>query len=372
MSSNTNQRIWVWLTIPLLISYLLVNDPFRVTLIWSAAQWIPESCELRSRLHQTTWVYWDRFYAVGSVEEPIPKVDVQQHKHNLKQFLVEEYGKDWKRRPLLLQGLWSPSDLVSDHRRLTLSGLLHLNLSIPYFTDARRKKALIPDAYASLRDILHNISAGQPHKIGSQLIVQTYPELLHDVAPVSLVTELFGDYFSTNRLKGTGPFGILPALTTVPIFIASNQKQNPNSTMIVDPAHGVDNPMTALHCEPIGNIAVQLSGKKQWTLVRPEFSWALRPSISPDRRAYFRSNYGGGDRAGNPAVPRYTVVTQAGDALWVPTWTWHQVDYVPSEDVALAASLFHFRPRDFITHNPLFAAVVVPALFLELTGYNTQ
>ena len=27
------------------------------------------------------------------------------------------------------------------------------------------------------------------------------------------------------------------------------------------------------------------------------------------------------------AIPRYYATTHAGDALWLPTWTWHRVDY---------------------------------------------
>ena len=42
---------------------------------------------------------------------------------------------------------------------------------------------------------------------------------------------------------------------------------------------------------------------------------------------------------------------QAGDALWVPTWTWHRVDYIEGV-TALAASLFHVRCEQIATHPP--------------------
>lgn len=156
------------------------------------------------------------------------------------------------------------------------------------------------------------------------------------------------------------------------------------------PAH------TALHCEPIGNVAVQLSGQKQWTLVRPEFSNRLRPSIAPDGRAFFASWLSSWPRStASPEegsiVPFYHAVTDAGDAIWVPTWTWHRVDYVsthaatssqdnatsnsdsPSlQSIAIGASLFHFRPVDFLLNNPLYAVLILPAIVLELIGYKTQ
>ena len=160
-------------------------------------------------------------------------------------------------------------------------------------------------------------------------------------------------------------------------------------------------PHTALHCEPIGNIAVQLSGEKLWTLIRPEYSKLLRPYIAPDGRAFFVSSLPISQITRNGAndpkrIPHYQAVTEAGDALWVPTWTWHRVDYVastfspndhnhrPTEtnvpqdryeqsaSIAIGASIFHFRPLDFVQNNPLFALLIVPAIVLELIGSKTQ
>jgi hypothetical protein len=189
---------------------------------------------------------------------------------------------------------------------------------------------------------------------------------------VHIVTELFGSYFTPDAVRGSGPFRMLPALTTVPLFVASGKAVPSSEPLIRDDD---DNnkaaearTYTALHCEPIGNVAVQLSGMKQWTLVRPEFSRVVKPSVSPDGRAFFAS-WSSGDYS---HVPTYTAVTAAGDAMWIPTWTWHRVDYMESKEVAIGASLFHFRAIDFFTHNPLFAILIVPAMLLELASYNTQ
>jgi hypothetical protein len=277
-----------------------------------------------------------------------------------------KYGKDWRDRPLLLKGLWSATDLDSGERRLSLSGLLKENLTIPYFMDASASYVLSPDSNAPISKIVANMTQGQPHKIGTQWIVQTYPELIDEVAPTGAVTELFGDYFRPENIRGSGPFGMFPALTTVPVFVArtTGATNNDECTGGCEPLH----PRTDLHCEPIGNVAVQLHGEKQWLLVSPEHSFRLQPALAPDGRAFFASF---SSSLGH--IPRYHVSTKAGDALWVPTWTWHRVDYVgDKQEVAIGGSLFHFRPCDFLRNNPLFALLIIPNLIKEVIGDNTQ
>ena len=336
------------------------------TALWALAQWFPIS-SLRSQWHQAAWKHWEQHHELvasnnhsSSLQHmDIPTVDVHKHRSDLLGYLEETYGRDWRKRPLLLQGLWSKQELANRTRHLSLSGLLHEPLAIPYFSDARLKNALAPDRTGRIQDIVRNISQhGAPHKIGSQLLVQTYPELIREIAPQDVVRELFGDHFQPDMVTGSGPFRIFPATTTVPVFVAQSHGHKPNTKSL---------PFTGLHCEPIGNVAVQLSGQKQWTLVSPEYSLQIRPSLAPDGRAFFASH------ADNPhRVPFYKAVTKAGDAMWVPTWTWHRVDYAPSKEIAIGGSLFHFRPRDFVANNPLFAVMIVPALVLELIGYNTQ
>ena len=234
-------------------------------------------------------------------------------------------------------------------------------------------KLLSPDGFGKVRDVVYNMTMGAPHKIGSQLILEKYPDLIEEVAPLEVVTELFGDYFSPDHIKGSGPWNLFPAITTVPLFVANNHAPL-NSSSLEEYGHSNENeieiqqqPYTALHCEPIGNIAVQLTGQKKWTLVQPEYSYKIKPAISPDGRAFFSSwakDY--------KNVPVYETITTAGDGIWVPTWTWHRVDYIESDDIAIAGSLFHFRAVDFVRNNALFAGVMIPALVKELLGFNTQ
>ncbi len=307
------------------------------------------------------------FVANSNIIE-IPTADVQKHRHDMLQNLEQKFGKDWRRRPVLFKGLWTADELVLNTdgtpRKLSMENLLQMDLTIPYFYNATIK-TITPDGLGSVSNILRNITLGRPHKIGTQLIVENDPDLIQEVAPLDLISELFGGYFTSDRVRGSGPWNMFPAMTTVPIFIAKNEGKGPIANTNTTP----QGPFTTLHCEPIGNIAVQLSGRKKWTLVLPEHSFRIKPGISPDGRAFFAS---WANESEIDDVPKYEVATAAGDALWVPTWTWHRVDYIPSEDVSLAASLFHFRVLDFYQNNPLFAALMIPAMVKELLGFNTQ
>ena len=354
------------------------------------------------------------------------------------------------RRRLTPEGLLNTTDLV-----------------VPYFSDSSRPGALEPDASGPVGDIVRGmIEEDRPHKIGSQFVVQNDPSLMEEVAPLGFVRSLFGNHFSPDHLMGNphrrGFRKFLPGTTTVPLFVANTRAvrrrrgggggspdptpdgeespargeecpvvptegtndpgdggdgdgsscPNPRSAAPHDPNEDGDGdggddpatgsiPVTGLHCEPIANVAVQLWGSRTWTLVDPEHSWKLRPSISGDGRSFYPSWISPEDLAAR--VPRYVTTTTPGDALWLPTWTYHKVDYVYHETdgdggdgadaqlsprqqppgqqqqqllhahhLSIGASLFHFRPIDYVRRNPLFALLLIPSLVRELAGIKTQ
>jgi hypothetical protein len=358
-------------------------------LAWSVAQWMPIS-SVSQQLQQKGWESCERNHDQRNAPVlEIPRISIQDQENPL-EYLEATYGKDWRDRPLLFVGLWNSTFLNDRRRRLSLQGLLQENLTIPYFSDARVYGSLSPDAEAPVQEIVERIAQGFPHKIGTQLLVQKYPELLQEVAPLDILTKLFGNHFNKNRLLGHAKIlGIFPGTTTVPVFIAHGRtsltKNDFVETTVGSPEEATDEdkpfdpiytaslksasrPLTGLHCEPIGNVAVQLSGVKEWTLVDPKYSFQLRPSVASDGRAYFASLTPTFDH-----VPRYHIAIHAGDAMWVPTWTWHRVDYVDtSSDISIGASLFHFRPMEFLRRNPLYALLSIPALVQELVGISTQ
>lgn len=354
---------------------------------WAIAQWLPLS--MADKWQVEAWEHWQETLLAEKRPEKetiseIPSINVQEFRGHdtseLLQFLEDTYGRDWRSKPLLLKGLWDLNELHSkaSTRRLSRQGLLQQDLIIPYFTDARKYGALSPDAHAPVKEIVANITKGDPLKIGTQLVVQKYPELVREVAPTDIVTALFGSHFQPKDVVNAFGISFLPPLTTVPLFVA---KAIPNSNQ------QTQNAFTALHCEPIGNVAVQLEGEKQWTLVSPQYSFWVKPSASPDGRAFFASGMTSEQQLAK--VPRYYATTSAGDAMWVPTWTWHRVDYTtkssttttdaaaPQGDhdsgyLAIGASLFHFRPTEFVFNNQLFAMLIIPNLIKEVLQFNTQ
>jgi len=374
---------------------------------FSVAQWTPYPfLDLSYKWQKEAWVHFEDTYLpklrtkILSNEDSgavlkIPTVHVQDFSDpaNLLQHVESTFGKDWRRKPLLLKGLWDLKELKNNKtRRLSQTGLLQEELAIPYFRDARLIGALSPNDVAPVKDIVTNITQqGAPHKIGTQFLIQSYPELIQEVAPAEIVKALFGDRFQPKHVVGAFGLPFLPATTTVPLFVAGStiidDKQNFKQDDRNNRKESLDRPFTALHCEPIGNVAVQLEGEKQWTLVSPEHSFMIRPSASPDGRAFFVSDLTA--EKDMETIPKFYATTGAGDAIWVPTWTWHRVDYrmSPPDDIdadanepleakkhhiAIGASLFHLRPMELLGNNPLFAVLVVPNLLKELFRFKTQ
>ena len=70
---------------------------------WSAAQWTPSS--LSTALQQSVWTSWDKIETKQRVPLlEMPKISIQDHPNPL-EYLEITYGKNWRDRPLLLQGL---------------------------------------------------------------------------------------------------------------------------------------------------------------------------------------------------------------------------------------------------------------------------
>lgn len=381
-----------------------------VSFSWSIANWMPIS-NLSASIQQYSWQYY-----TSSEESPvdyhleIPRIsipdlllmrnlDTQPSDHGtiVKTYLERTYGKDWHEQPLLLEGILDYASPSKSHRNLSLHGLLHLDQIIPYFQRAYQEGALTPTANAPVSDIVQGMLDGKPYKIGSQLIVQEHPEWLEEMTGSSttmhaeweskeqstgnLLSELFGNHFDAEHLQQGRVF---PATTTVPVFVAGIQSTSSSQ-----------HTLTGLHCEPIGNVAFQIEGEKEWTLVDPKHSARLHPSLAADGRAFFSSSLQNDnfDSYDDPSlsnvltkrqIPHWTAVTKSSDALWVPTWTWHRVDYRQQQQkqcsehdtseatIAIGGSIFHFRAWDFLRRNPLYAVMIVPALMKELAGISTQ
>lgn len=258
--------------------------------------------------------------------------------------------------PLLIRNATSARDLLSAP---ALMRPPLADLTVDYFFDASVARHLVPDARGTLGAVVANISRGHQHKLASQRIVSragccakpgALEAFLEALVP-ACAADILGAVTPLGSRLGAAAHDL--RLLTVPVFVSGA------------------NTRTDMHSEPIASIALQLGGSKSWTLVPASASSRMRPRPSPDGRAYFYSELADAEIV--RVRERIAVTTVPGDALWVPPWTWHQVTYDADDaDISVAASLFHFRPLAFFTHNPPFALAVFPNLLKEILGIKTQ
>ena len=299
----------------------------------------PIDVSLAAGMQQWAWTQWEA--PVASRQLPPDKV---------RELAIGEVPED-RSQPFIVRGLLNSSSspmIGADYSWLMRPPLGEL--VVDYFTNASVKDGITPNARAPLADVVRRIVAGGTEKIGTEMIFRRFPHLLDELKMAELVAPLIG---SASHIDAQW----LGSTLTVPVFMATGKPQA----------------RTDLHCEPIANLVMMLGGSKTWTLVDPSQSFYLKPTLSPDGRAYFVSSV---DPTVDPAeslahVRRWVVETGPGDVLWVPTWTWHRVDYHDGE-TALSASLFHFRAGMAAANNALFTGLVVPNMIKEVVGWKTQ
>jgi len=308
-------------------------------------------------------------------------------------YVKQVYDEDFElsSHPIILRNVWSSESLNSSERRLTPNGILNdeelASVQLPnYFSDATKSgyNALVPDVVnqTSLSQFVQGILSGEtPNaKIGTQVIIEQIPELKDEIIPSSLAKSLFNwntylEDIKERIKKWTGEWieKILPPMSYFPVFIASNHQSD-------DDEVGT-HPRTDLHMEPIGNIASQLHGTRQWILVPTKWSALLWPTVSK-HRGYFYANIDPSqltERLSHVPVV-YNCTTGRGDILWIPPWMWHRVDYNSNDDEAetaedklsIGASVFHFFPTLFVKTNPLFSWLILPLLIQEILGFNVE
>ena len=310
---------------------------------WAAAQIVkalwPFPSPLAESVETWAWAQWEAPLLYRKLQSrPVPELP-----------LGEPPPPD-RARPFIVRGLLNGtgSPLVGNDFSWLTRGALG-QLEVDFFSNASVEDGLVPDARGPLGSVVESIVNGGTAKLGTEMIFRSFPELLGQLQVAERVGPLLGgeSYIRESRLGTT---------LTVPVFMACGKPRS----------------RTDLHAEPIGNLMLQLGGRKRWTLVAPDQSRFLRPTLSGDGRAYFVSKQPTADPEESLRhVERWSVETDSGDALWVPTWTWHRVDYIDGV-VALSASLFHFRTEQVIRHNALFSVLAIPNVAKELIGWKTQ
>jgi hypothetical protein len=266
-------------------------------------------------------------------------------------------------KPFLIKNLTQYANV------LTIDQLLSPPISesvIDYFIDARTINT-IPNSRGQVKDIVEKIILGGPEKIGTQMIIKAFPEIIQRFVDGNGWLE---NVFGKERVS---QWRDISPLMTYPVFISRGRSTTTSSSSTSTDSSSLSTKTTRtdLHCEPISNVVLQTVGKKKWTLVETKYSHLIRPTISPDGRAYFFSSLDPFDSHALDHIPHYEIITEEGDLLSVPTWTWHRVDYL-SDITAVSISIFQFIPSDFVIRNPLFAFTLVPNLIKEAVGIKEQ
>ncbi len=141
------------------------------------------------------------------------------------------------------------------------------------------------------------------------------------------------------------------------------------------------------HCAPTQNFFLMLDGKKKWTFIDPSWSPLMSPHhlggdtvywrseaaeqtqvfqdmvahLSPADRAAVAEGMAGPHRDRVEAMfrkcPRQEVVLEPGDVLFVPMWSWHEVENVTDTSVAVATRWFD--PGMWTTPNGDLEAILM-------------
>lgn len=328
-------------------------------------------------LESSIWLNWEKnspfqsSISTSSSSSPSPSLSSSFFNTTLLTITSwDDLSKINLNKPFLIRNITSYTNI------LTLNDLLTspiADLEIDYFIDATIINT-VPNSYDQVGKIITKIMNGGPEKIGTQMIIKHFPEIIvRFVDQNPWLQKVFGE----NRIK---QWKEISPVMTFPVFVSrgrSTSSTSSTSSSTTSTTSTSSNSITKtttrtdLHCEPISNVVLQTVGKKKWTLVEPQYSHLLRPTISPDGRAYFYSALDPFDSHALDKVPHYEIITEEGDLLYVPTWTWHRIDYSP-DITAVSISIFHFIPSDYLMRNPIFAMTLIPNLIKEALGIKEQ
>ena len=219
------------------------------------------------------------------------------------------------------------------------------DIEIEYYSDSTKLNAWSPDAYGKVGDVVKSITSGGKMKFLTQKIVEGYPQLVVDFIDRNpWVVPVFGE----KRVEG---WKKRDTFVRTPIFMAKGRT-----------TEGLQGSVrTDCHAEPASNLALQTIGRKKWTLVEARHSHLLRPRISMSNTPYCISQIDMLDEKSFWHVPRYEIETVAGDALYLPAWTWHRVQYIP-EIVSSHMSFFEPIRNEFLFNKPLLTVAALPLL----------
>ena len=124
---------------------------------------------------------------------------------------------------------------------------------------------------------------------------------------------------------------------------------------------------SSLHCAIGGNFFFNIHGKKKWILIDPKYSMFMK-STPAEKFGFVISGHDieNLEQFGilNEVIPKYEVILEPGDVLFVPPWYWHHVKNVSNFTIGIAIR-DHTAYKQSFQNNPLFMRLS-PYLNLKL------
>ena len=256
---------------------------------------------------------------------PLPSIDASQLNTEIFSFLSQN-----KTRPVVIKGLikdtvavktWGPKHFQEKYGNTKLLTL-------------RKPDDKEGGAYTSFNDSLDfkNISLKDSIEgmLGEKetLYVNNVTQIFHDHP--NLVDEL-----ELDRLQKVEP------------------KISPETWLKINLFMGGPETGSSLHCAVGGNLFFNVTGRKKWVLIHPKYSKFLKSTPSQD----FEFVISGYD-VENPSeilkkIPKYEVILEPGDVLYVASWWWHFVKNMTDFTIGCAVR-DHSAYWQSFKNNPMY------------------
>lgn len=108
------------------------------------------------------------------------------------------------------------------------------------------------------------------------------------------------------------------------------------------------------HCERGNNLFFEIHGKKQWTLVHPDYLWLMYPMLEEyfiSCGSFIKNDYSQTylDEYAplHKYCPRYEAILEPGDILFNPSWVWHKIENLDEETIGVGTRWpdFNFKQK---------------------------
>jgi hypothetical protein len=251
--------------------------------------------------------------------------------------LTPEYFREsfyLKNQPVIIDGLIKDSKAVRDWK-LPWFKQNYGSEVVKVFEDGRRLltgEFKTPTVPLTIAEAVDRMLAGQPTYINNYNgVFQNHPDLIDQLDPDKI--RRYTTAFTRNP-------------TGIHLFMGAKRTGS------------------SLHCASGGNFFCMIHGEKKWTIVHPDFTPYLYPTLH--RQGLYAVSAVDAlkpldvlDREGYRLwrnVAKRSVYLREGDVYFNPQWWWHMVENPSETSIGLA---FRVAPAGAFAGNPMFALLMM-------------